>query len=654
MTPRAGGPAATRGVTTSGRPRWPTSASGTCGPRPAGAYPDGAAPCGARQLIGDVWEWTSSDFLPYPGFTAWPYKEYSQVFFGPEYKVLRGGAFGVSPVACRGTFRNWDYPIRRQIFAGFRTARSDGAPVRRAAAGRPDVPSPGLPGAACLAAVAAHRPAALAVPAGVGARRQRHGTVNADGFGIGWYAGSDPVPARYRRGEPIWGDPSLPDLARVTSSGAVLAAVRSATPGTASGPEAAARRSAAAPGCSATTARRSGGGSGGSGVPVCGGRGVTWLLSCLEAMSDAALLWALTGQRLRAGLALDAALAGTVAAVEAAGGTGRLNLLLTDGRSVAATAYGDTLWYRQRGRPGAASVTVASEPDDDGPGWTEVPDRHVLTATPSQVRVRPLAISTFTSCRHRRPTTPIDHVPATTSTHDSKGSPPHDHHREPVAGRLPGRFAAGRRAGRPHRHAEVAAAQVVLRRAGQRAVREDHRAARVLPDPGGAVHPAGRRPPDRGAHRGGLPGRARLGLVGQDAAAALRAARRGHAAPVRAGRRERVARSPWPGTPSRPSTRAWRCTRSWPTSSSTWACRRPPATVPTLDPRRWRSGRAARTGRGSWRSSGPPSATWSPPSARSSCAGSGPGCARATPSCSAPTWSRTRPCSSPPTTTTPG
>jgi gamma-glutamyl hercynylcysteine S-oxide synthase len=93
-------------------------------PAPAGSYPAGAAPCGARQLIGDVWEWTSSDFLSYPGFVAWPYKEYSEVFFGPEYKVLRGGAFGVSPVACRGTFRNWDYPIRRQIFAGFRTARS--------------------------------------------------------------------------------------------------------------------------------------------------------------------------------------------------------------------------------------------------------------------------------------------------------------------------------------------------------------------------------------------------------------------------------------------------------------------------------------------------------------------------------------------------
>ncbi|WP_425461427.1 ergothioneine biosynthesis protein EgtB [Kitasatospora viridis] len=97
-------------------------------PAPVGSYPAGQAPCGARQLIGDVWEWTASDFTPYPGFRAWPYREYSEVFFArpdrpAEYKVLRGGSFAVAPVACRGTFRNWDYPIRRQIFAGFRTAR---------------------------------------------------------------------------------------------------------------------------------------------------------------------------------------------------------------------------------------------------------------------------------------------------------------------------------------------------------------------------------------------------------------------------------------------------------------------------------------------------------------------------------------------------
>ncbi|GAA2299827.1 ergothioneine biosynthesis protein EgtB [Streptomyces kunmingensis] len=92
-------------------------------PAVAGSYPLGASPLGVRQLIGDVWEWTSSDFLPYPGFVAYPYREYSEVFFGPDHKVLRGGSFAVDAVACRGTFRNWDLPIRRQIFSGFRTAR---------------------------------------------------------------------------------------------------------------------------------------------------------------------------------------------------------------------------------------------------------------------------------------------------------------------------------------------------------------------------------------------------------------------------------------------------------------------------------------------------------------------------------------------------
>ncbi|MYW63243.1 ergothioneine biosynthesis protein EgtB [Streptomyces sp. SID8379] len=92
-------------------------------PAPAGSYPLGESPLGVRQLIGDVWEWTSSDFLPYPGFAAYPYREYSEVFFGSDHKVLRGGSFAVDQVVCRGTFRNWDYPVRRQIFSGFRTAR---------------------------------------------------------------------------------------------------------------------------------------------------------------------------------------------------------------------------------------------------------------------------------------------------------------------------------------------------------------------------------------------------------------------------------------------------------------------------------------------------------------------------------------------------
>lgn len=92
-------------------------------PAPIGAYPRGASAYGVEQLIGDVWEWTQSDFSAYPGFAAFPYAEYSEIFFGSEYKVLRGGSWATRPAIARGTFRNWDLPIRRQIFAGFRCAQ---------------------------------------------------------------------------------------------------------------------------------------------------------------------------------------------------------------------------------------------------------------------------------------------------------------------------------------------------------------------------------------------------------------------------------------------------------------------------------------------------------------------------------------------------
>ncbi|HXG75196.1 MAG TPA: ergothioneine biosynthesis protein EgtB [Gaiellaceae bacterium] len=92
-------------------------------PAPAGAFEAGASPAGCLQLTGDVWEWTSSHFLPYPGFVAFPYPEYSEVFFGERYRVLRGGSWATDPLVARATFRNWDYPQRRQIFAGFRCAR---------------------------------------------------------------------------------------------------------------------------------------------------------------------------------------------------------------------------------------------------------------------------------------------------------------------------------------------------------------------------------------------------------------------------------------------------------------------------------------------------------------------------------------------------
>jgi gamma-glutamyl hercynylcysteine S-oxide synthase len=93
------------------------------GTAPMGAFPAGVSPIGCHGLIGDVWEWTASTFEPWPGFRAFPYPEYSEVFFGPDHRVLRGGSWATRPGAVRATFRNWDLPVRRQIFAGFRVAR---------------------------------------------------------------------------------------------------------------------------------------------------------------------------------------------------------------------------------------------------------------------------------------------------------------------------------------------------------------------------------------------------------------------------------------------------------------------------------------------------------------------------------------------------
>ncbi len=95
------------------------------GPLPVGCYPSGRSFFGCEQMLGDVWEWTSSDFAPYPGFVAFPYREYSEVHFGHGYKVLRGASWATSSLVARNTFRNWDLPQRRQIFAGFRCAADD-------------------------------------------------------------------------------------------------------------------------------------------------------------------------------------------------------------------------------------------------------------------------------------------------------------------------------------------------------------------------------------------------------------------------------------------------------------------------------------------------------------------------------------------------
>ncbi|MFI2346401.1 ergothioneine biosynthesis protein EgtC [Streptomyces sp. NPDC019443] len=214
-------------------------------------------------------------------------------------------------------------------------------------------------------------------------RHQRYGTVNADGFGVGWYADGDPVPARYRRPGPIWADLSFADLARVVRSGAVLAAVRDATVAGADGEAAAAPYTAGPWLFSHNGAVR---GWPGTLAPLARSLPAAELLS-LEARCDSALLWALVLHRLRHGDELGQALADTVReAAEAAPGS-RLNLLLTDGETIAATAWGDTLWYLAE--PGRRTV-VASEPYDDDPHWREVPDHTLLAATRTDVLLTPL------------------------------------------------------------------------------------------------------------------------------------------------------------------------------------------------------------------------------------------------------------------------
>ncbi|MEU9701557.1 ergothioneine biosynthesis protein EgtC [Streptomyces sp. NPDC047981] len=218
-------------------------------------------------------------------------------------------------------------------------------------------------------------------------RRQRHGTVNADGFGIGWYAEDDPVPARYRRAVPIWADAAFMDLARVVRAEAFLAAVRDATVPGADG-EAAAAPFASGPWLfSHNGSVRNWPGSLG---PVAATLPAEELLS-LAARTDSALVWALVLRRLRAGDGLDRALGDTVTEVAEAAPGSRLNLLLTDGATIAATAWGDSLWYRtEPGPPGSAHTVVASEPYDDDPRWHEVPDRTLLTATRTDVTLTSL------------------------------------------------------------------------------------------------------------------------------------------------------------------------------------------------------------------------------------------------------------------------
>jgi glutamine amidotransferase len=217
------------------------------------------------------------------------------------------------------------------------------------------------------------------------------GTVNADGFGAGWYPavpvgspGADPV--RYRSASPMWTDAAFAAVAGATTAGALLAAVRSATVGM---PVTA---SASAPFGEGRWLFSHNGVVRGWPAAVAGPAAelpVTDLLT-LDAPTDSALLWALVRHRLRAGAEPGAALTGVVLAVEQAAPGSRLNLLLTDGAAIWATAWGHALSVRVD----AAAALVSSEPLDDGIGWEEVPHRHLVTARPGQLRLAPLTSTT--------------------------------------------------------------------------------------------------------------------------------------------------------------------------------------------------------------------------------------------------------------------
>lgn len=216
-------------------------------------------------------------------------------------------------------------------------------------------------------------------------RRQRSGVVNADGFGIAWYPPEpDAAPARYRRTVPIWADGNLADIARTVRAGAVLAAVRDATEGTSRDEASVAPLRTGRWVFSHNGAVRDW-----TELPTETDLGLTAEdVLRVTARSDSGLLWAMIGQRLASGRPAAEAVAAVVTQIAGLRPDAGLNLMLSDGRTITATRWGDSLWYRT----GPDSVLVASEPDDTD-GWNEVPDHHVVTATTSEINLAPMRVT---------------------------------------------------------------------------------------------------------------------------------------------------------------------------------------------------------------------------------------------------------------------
>jgi glutamine amidotransferase len=237
-----------------------------------------------------------------------------------------------------------------------------------------------------LADLVLHQPHSLLRQSWAPTDMRGGGTLNADGFGIGWLVGDPGNPTaqafarRYRRAAPIWSDASLPDLAASVSSGAVLAAVRSATAGMP------VTETACAPFVDGTWMFSHNGvvdGWPASVTPLAAALPPAVLMT-LDAPTDSAFLWALVRTRLHEGHSAATALAGVVRDVLDLAPRSRLNLLLHDGLQITATAVGHALWLHHR----QGRVTVSSEVlNPDEPGWQPVPDLCLLEATASQYEI---------------------------------------------------------------------------------------------------------------------------------------------------------------------------------------------------------------------------------------------------------------------------
>ncbi|WP_131749422.1 ergothioneine biosynthesis protein EgtC [Frankia sp. Cppng1_Ct_nod] len=214
-------------------------------------------------------------------------------------------------------------------------------------------------------------------------RRMLHGSINADGFGVGWYIPEMRMePARYRRAVPIWTDASFASFAGVTRSECVLAAVRNATVGMP------VEETSTAP---FTDGQHLLSHNGRVDVDV----PMHMLAAARDApvpdsRCDSALLAALVWQRLGTGACLADAVADVVIAAGGKDGAARLNLLVTDGIQIVATTWGETLSYRVSPDGEDAGMHVASEPSDDGDGWVDLDDHRLLVADTRNVTISSL------------------------------------------------------------------------------------------------------------------------------------------------------------------------------------------------------------------------------------------------------------------------